>query len=157
MIGQTLLWLLLAVLPVTAQAQMPYQLVRGPDNPLVRDVQTPMCRELIKNLNEFRDDPPMTCRRKFDPKFTNFSLPNWKLLDEHDAIQAALALERGLAQKGPPAEVEKRFAEYREKVSKTAAAGQLKAWQATFNIVNNGEPVRVVLVSNGECGTKYDF
>jgi hypothetical protein len=144
---------LLALLPLIGRAQFPYELVRGPDNPLVRDEQAPMCRELLKNLNKSKYEPPMTCRRKFDPMYTYFPVPDWKPLDDKDALQAALALEKNSAEGNPPrppTDFESRFAEYSARVRKIAVAGQLKAWEAKFGLVINGEEARVVLVSYGE-------
>jgi hypothetical protein len=146
-------FVLLASLPLVGRAQLPYELVRGPDNPLVREEQAPMCRELLKNLNELKYEPPMTCRRKFDPMYTYFPVPDWKPLDDKDALQAALALERSSAEADPsrpPREIDSRFEEYSARVRKIAAAGQLQAWEAKFGLVENGEETRVVLASYGK-------
>ncbi len=99
----------------------------------------------------------MTCRRKFDPRYQDFSIPDWKPLSDEDALQAALALEKARAEKGPPTETVTRFAKTRAMVERAAASGELKVWEARFDIAHNGEKVRVVLVSNGECGAKYKY
>ncbi len=139
--------------PFTAGAQVaarPYTLVLGPDNPQEREVQAPMCRQALKSLNELNYEPPMTCRRSFDPTHTFLAVPEWKTLNDSEALEAALAWEKNWAEGGPPSEVDPRFATNSSRVKRIAQAGELKAWQATLDLVKNGEAPRVVLLNYGQ-------
>src|SRR5712691_10186788 len=79
-------WLFaMLVLPISVLADT-YEIIRGK--------QYPLCRELEKNLNEFTNQPPMVCERKFSSKYKDFRRPDWRLLPTEDAIQAVLAIER---------------------------------------------------------------
>lgn len=118
--------------------------------------QDPMCKELAKVLNAMKNEPPMMCRRHIPVPALDFMLPEWKALQGEDALKAALALELGRAQKGPADQVTVRFEKAKSGIDKSWSAGNLKAWEATFTILEkSGEAVRVVLVSNGECGRQY--
>ena len=143
----------LLLAPFAAGAQMaarPYALVLGPDNPLEREVQAPMCRQVLKSLNELNYEPPMTCRRSFDPTYTFLTVPEWKTLNDSEALEAAFAWEKNWAEGGPLSQVESRFATNSSRVKRIAQAGELKAWQATLDLVKNGEARRVVLLNYGQ-------
>jgi hypothetical protein len=139
--------------PFAAGAQVaarPYVLVLGPDNPQEREVQAPMCRQVLKSLNELNYEPPMTCRRSFDPTYTFLAVPEWKALNDTEALEVALAWERNLAGRGPPSQIETRFATNSSRVKRISQAGELKAWQATLDLVKNAESPRVVLLNYGQ-------
>ena len=143
----------LLILPDIACAADTYRLIYGPDNPMFpneRKAQARMCRAVVKKLNQTKYEPPFTCKRKFDPHYSYFPVPDWKPLSGADALQAALAREKIWAAGGPPKEFESRFAQNSARVRKLAETGQLKAWEATFDIVKNGEQARVVLLYYGE-------
>ena len=40
-----------------------------------------VCKDYVKNLNYFKDEPPMVCERKLHAEMTDFSRPDWKMLD----------------------------------------------------------------------------
>lgn len=48
-----------------------------------------LCRELADNLNTFKDEPPLLCGLKFNPKFTNFRSPKWEMMDARENIEVA--------------------------------------------------------------------
>jgi hypothetical protein len=121
----------------------PYEIVRG-------GYQPTLCRKLVDNLNRFKDEPPQVCRRKFDPSFTDFRLPNWRELRPEEARPAALAVvlapfRRHHAEDAPP------IRQLTKEVESAAEAGKLSVWEAQFDIARNGEIARVVLVSRGIC------
>lgn len=42
----------------------------------------PVCKALLKNLNQFCDQPPMACALKISPQFKHvFALPKWEAMD----------------------------------------------------------------------------
>jgi hypothetical protein len=126
-----------------------YDLVKIEYDSLKQESAAPLCRTLLQRLNAERYEPPMTCRRKFDPQYSYLETPDWQPLDSNDSIAAALALERSWAERGPRSDVQRRFAALAAKVHKNAEMGRLRAWQARFNFGSNGERVRVVLISRG--------
>lgn len=136
--------------PSEPHAAEPYVLVRSEFNIIEQTSAAPMCRALVKRLNEIKYEPPMTCRRKFDPLYAYFPVPDWKLLGDEEARQAALALARSWARKGAPEKFESRYLQVASEVEKVIAAGTLRAWEAKLDIAKTGERVRVVLVSYGE-------
>jgi len=127
-----------------------YRTVKIEYNSLTRESAAPLCEALLKRLNAGKYEAPMACQREFDPRHSYLGTPNWAPLGDHESVQAALALERSWAERGPANEVERRFTNLAAKVHKIDLAGKLRAWQAQFDFANNGEQVRVVLVSRGE-------
>lgn len=45
---------------------------------LIEREKYPLCQELVENFNTFKDEPPMVCKRKFNPDFKNLKLPKWE-------------------------------------------------------------------------------
>jgi hypothetical protein len=120
---------------------------------VVRGKELPLCRELAKNFNEFRNDPPMTCERKFSPKFKDFSRPDWQLLPTEQAAQVAIAIERSRVNKyDEPDRIP--FVEKETKgIKEAAASGKLKVWEATFDLAGSGSSQKVSMLSRGSCET----
>lgn len=116
-----------------------------------------MCKELLHSLNGTRTESPMTCRRDVSSSDAGFRIPSWLPLSDTDALKAALALEHARAKRGPPEQFYERYTKARLKIEGAAREGRLKAWETALDIAQNGEDVRVVLVSNGECGNEYKF
>jgi len=130
------------------KAAGPYEVVRGG--------QFALCRDLERNLNRFKDEPPQVCRRKFDPAMKDFRMPGWRKLSPDEARRAALAIVPSGFRKfhGPNAPVVKKL---EQQVEESAAAGKLEAWEARFDLARSGERVNVVLVSRGKCHSENNY
>lgn len=46
-----------------------------------------LCRELAENLNTFKDEPPLLCGLKLNPKYTNFRFPKWEMMDVRENVE----------------------------------------------------------------------
>lgn len=138
-------WIFLAVMlmlavPVLAET---YEVVRGK--------QFQLCRDLAKNLNEFKNDPPMVCERRFSPKYKDFRRPAWRLLPSDQVVQAAIAIERARLNPRNEAKYESLVQKEAEEIKDAAASGKLKVWEARFDIARNRERPRVVMAVRGIC------
>jgi hypothetical protein len=118
---------------------------------IIRGKQYPLCRDMEKNFNEFKNDSPMVCERKFSSKYKDFRRPDWRLLPEEHAVQAAIAIERVRLSRGPVKMFESSVAKETKEIKEAVALGKLKAWEGRFDIARNGERSRVVMVVRGMC------
>jgi hypothetical protein len=74
---------------------------------LVRGSQYALCKTLVANFNEFRNEAPLTCRMKVSPRFRELSVPNWEILDPRENMALVEKAERvrfGVAEKGKKGE-----------------------------------------------------
>lgn len=119
---------------------------------LVRGKQFSLCRALVQSFNEFKDQPPMVCRRKLSTKHkTLLRMPPWKELDpEHNwplvmAARKAFDTRRG----GLSAEqLQAQLAQYESEARERARTGNLHLYEASFDLARSGESVRVVMVDD---------
>lgn len=55
--------------------------------PQVESGNYPVCRDFLKSLNSFCDEPPPTCERKIHPKSKRLALPKWEELDPKEYLK----------------------------------------------------------------------
>lgn len=115
---------------------------------LVRGKQFQLCRDLVKNFNEFKDERPMLCERKFSPKYKDFKKPNWKALDIEQNFPLILAIKRESGAIMLPEHLEKMMSQYEIEVQERIKQGKVFLYEANFDIAHSGEKVRVVMVND---------
>lgn len=87
---------------------------------LVRGQQYELCREFEKNLNSFKNEPPMVCERKLNPEFKNFWKPKWKDVDSQNNMG-----------------IINRFSEYKYQKNKYEKT-YLKNWEKILTNIDEG-------------------
>jgi len=108
-----------------------------------------LCHDLVKNFNQFKDEEPMVCERRFYSDYKDFRLPKW---DELDPKKFADTLERLLVK-------EARYSwphgipELRSRIKK----GTVKLWRSQVDINFDGHVNTVYMMQEYACKTKRDY
>lgn len=118
---------------------------------LVRGKQFELCRELIRNFNEFRNAPPLVCERRFSSKYPDFRKPSWKSLDPEQNWSLIMAAQRAFDSRrggATPERLEQWTSEYKTEVQTQIKQGKFHLFEADFDLARSGEKVRVVMVND---------
>lgn len=76
--GRNIVGLVLLMLVADVPAAWAWKYKLDPDS---RHFTAPWCERYVQNLNSFKAPPHMTCERKINPEFSEFSEPKWETLD----------------------------------------------------------------------------
>jgi len=108
-----------------------------------------LCRELVKNFNRYKNDPPMVCERKFHSDYKNFTLPKWSTLDPEKNIEL---LERLLVKEARK-ERNKSFPALVKRIKE----GRAHLWKAEIDINFDGKSNTVFMLTTHKCDPVRDF
>ena len=101
-----------------------------------------VCKDYVKNLNYFKDEPPMICERKLHAEMTDFSRPDWKMLDIKEHEYLAYEISDLRARRRAPymkeGSLDKLIYDNRKQTEKTIRKGTLRLQLDYFDIDNSG-------------------
>ncbi len=102
---------------------------------LVRGQQFELCREFEKNLNTFKDEPPMVCERKINPEFKDFTMPKWKALEPKENMDVLEKIIRYRSKNQTVEVQDKKWKTVKNRINK----GKVRLWRGYFDIDHNGK------------------
>lgn len=110
-----------------------------------------VCQLYLKNLNSFPSyQPPMACVRPLNPKFADFTKPDWQPLEVLKNLDLLEHIERDL--RGlTPEQFEKIKAEWRAGVKPRVTEFHLNLAIADLDVDRDGTTEPVVRYDSGEC------
>lgn len=117
----------------------------------------PVCRALVRNFNEFCDEPPMVCELKIHPKYSKqLSQPNWKRISPTPSIEDIERFIKApyVATGYPPLGAEKMWAFWQPRIDTAIQRGYLTVDEAYVDLLNRGRKERVLRMQTGECTSK---
>ncbi len=147
----------LALLPLGANGGQCYRFATDlNDNGLALNT-APVCKALLRNFNEFCDEPPMVCELKIHPKYSKLlGQPNWKRITPTPSIEE---VERFI--KAPENATDKlrwggetMWTFWQPKIERAIQRGSLAVDEANVDLLNHGQKERVLRVQTGECTSK---
>lgn len=132
---------------------------------LIKGRQFELCRTLEQNLNSFKDQPPMVCERKFNPRFKDFSVPKWEPLDPKANMDLLEQIykEKILIGWGVPRErvdtawLHQAWEKRKPEVEQKIANRQLSLSKARFDLAHKGEQVTVLKLVDDGCDPVKQF
>lgn len=102
-----------------------------------------VCKDYVKNLNYFKDEPPMICERKLHAEMTDFSRPDWKMLDIKEHAYLAYEISDLRARRRAPhmkeGSLDKLIDDKRIRTQQWISRGVLLMQLSYFDIDNSGE------------------
>ena len=132
----------------------------------VQESDVALCKAFVQNLNSFPErKEPMVCERPLNPKFKDFSRPEWK---EFDPMKYLDLLVQGAAmaphtkyenQKKSKAELADWEKDARERIKANIEQGEIKLSLARLDLVGpasrpDGKPENVLRAEVGHCDPK---
>jgi hypothetical protein len=137
--------ILVGLLPIiasaTCSAEQPKQ--TGACYRIVVERHPTLCKQFVKNLNLFCDEPPMKCDLKVHHSMKHlFTLPAWEPLDPVENFERVAKMYRtslGIGSESRPEGLSflwKKWHEMEPEVRRKAASGRLKLSRARFDPLN---------------------
>lgn len=128
-----------------------YQLVEGD--------QYELCRDLERNLNTFKDEPPMVCGIRLNPEFEDFRVPAWEPMRAKDHVgllkQMYWAKYSGLGGYTPEIIAEE-WRKYLPELKQKIERGQVQIAKGHFDIEHDSDKESVVRLRDDGCdAVKY--
>lgn len=106
-----------------------------------------VCNAYLQNINSFPGYPPMVCRRPLNPKFPEFTKPNWEPLDVMNNLGLLEAIGRVRYRSLTPEQFEK----WRASIKSQVVESHLSLAIADVDVDGDGAPEPVVRYDEGDC------
>lgn len=127
---------------------------------LIEGGQYELCRDLERNLNTFKDEPPMVCGIRINPDFEDFDVPDWEPMQAKDHVNLLKQLfwEQNIHKGGyTPKAVAKEWKKYKFVLAEKISLGTVHLWKAQFDIDHDGKMDAVIKVADDQCNPVDDF
>jgi len=118
------------------------------DYEIVRGYGREVCEAFLKNLNSFPQEPPMVCERKLNPKFPEFTRPDWHPLDPLQYRELVRQIDRQIYRLETE-EQEKKFEKMSETLERRVQEKHIMLSIAQFDIDMDNVPDYVLRVEYG--------
>ena len=139
---------------------IPQEVYSGPPGkPSSPDNKHPVCKVLLKNLNEFcEEEPPnMVCEFKIHPKYSKqLSVPKWTKLDINKNLDKIEAMVRAPWEIQSDTTQNKSYQDmvwkdYYKELKKGLDEGTATIYQSKFDLRNLGKAYDIFRVQHGKC------
>ena len=112
-----------------------------------------VCKALVKNLNEFCDEPPMVCGIKIHPKYAKqFTFPDWQPVELNGSISLVESAYRTPWESvRDKSAASKLWEEDRPAVEAALSEGRLTVKRAMLDLFQLGEKVETYRIDYGDC------
>lgn len=116
----------------------------------------PVCRVLEQNLNQFCDDPPLVCRLKIAPEFSDrIELPVWTPVSTDNGVRLVESIVRAQWEAfGGPSAADRMWEERRPAIEESVQEGRLAVSSAAIDLYQVGRPVETYRIDPGDCETR---
>lgn len=133
-----------------------YKLIKGRDVVIDGKVY-PMCIDLLKSLNSFKNSEPMVCEQKFNEEF-GFKIPNWKAIPK-EKINWEILRQIYFSRNSKRFDIKDLRKNWKRKlVSLQKLSSQNTIlWSAHFDIDNKNGPEHILKLRDVECDSKKYF
>ena len=133
-----------------------YKLIKGRDV-VINGKIYPMCNDLLKSLNSFKNANPMVCERKFNEKF-GFVSPNWKVVPKEKInweILKQIYFSKN-SKRFSENELNDNWNKERIRLEKLSYSRTI-LWNAQFDIDNNSDLENIVMLKDSDCSVEKYF
>ena len=114
-----------------------------------------VCKAYLQNLNSFPGHPPMACRRPLNPKFLEFTKPDWEPLD----VMKNLGLVETIGRVRYRSLAPEQFEKWKASIKSQVVEFHLSLATADLDVNGDGVPEPVVRYDEGDCdpGAAFTF